>query len=127
MPQQSSNTTYCRSSQKTKSLSYECKPSNTTSFPSLGSPAQMVEAPVFHPTEREFQDPLEYIDRIRPVAEKFGLCRVVPPPNFKVGVHNSMINFSYLFDKMLTSVLLLTALFQRWDVSLPFLLVTFHL
>jgi protein Jumonji len=46
----------------------------------------MVEAPVFHPTEREFQDPLEYIDRIRPVAEKFGLCRVVPPPNFKVGV-----------------------------------------
>jgi hypothetical protein len=47
----------------------------------------MVEAPVFHPTEKEFQDPLEYIDRIRPVAEKFGLCRVVPPPNFKVGVH----------------------------------------
>ncbi|XP_021932109.1 uncharacterized protein LOC110835814 isoform X2 [Zootermopsis nevadensis] len=71
-----------RSSQKAKS-SYACKPSNTTNFPNLESPAQMVEAPVFHPTEKEFQDPLEYIDRIRPVAEKFGLCRVVPPPNFK--------------------------------------------
>jgi len=78
--------TYFRSSQKAKSTSYACKPSNTTSFPSLGSPAQMVEAPVFHPTEKEFQDPLEYIDRIRPVAEKFGLCRVVPPSNFKVNV-----------------------------------------
>ncbi|XP_069701736.1 uncharacterized protein Jarid2 [Periplaneta americana] len=72
-----------RSSQKSKSSSYACRPSNTTVFPHLGSPAQMVEAPIFHPTEKEFQDPLEYIDRIRPVAEKFGLCRVVPPPNFK--------------------------------------------
>ncbi|PSN57956.1 hypothetical protein C0J52_00206 [Blattella germanica] len=70
-----------RGSQKMKS--YICTPSNTTKFPSVGSPAQMVEAPIFHPTEKEFQDPLEYIDRIRPVAEKFGLCRVVPPPNFK--------------------------------------------
>ncbi|KAJ9590135.1 hypothetical protein L9F63_016747 [Diploptera punctata] len=72
-----------RSSQKLKLSSYICTPSNATSFPHLGSPAQMVEAPIFHPTEKEFQDPLEYIDRIRPVAEKFGLCRVVPPPNFK--------------------------------------------
>jgi hypothetical protein len=77
---------FFRSSQKAKSTGYACKPSNTTNFPSLESPAQMVEAPVFHPTEKEFQDPLEYIDRIRPVAEKFGLCRVVPPPNFKVSV-----------------------------------------
>jgi hypothetical protein len=72
----------------------------------------MVEAPIFHPTEKEFQDPLEYIDRIRPVAEKFGLCRVVPPPNFKVYVHNSMMSFSYLFDEMLTSVFLLTTSLQ---------------
>ncbi|XP_036138243.1 protein Jumonji [Monomorium pharaonis] len=44
---------------------------------------RVVEAPTFHPTEKEFQDPLEYIDKIRPIAEKFGICRVVPPPNFK--------------------------------------------
>lgn len=46
--------------------------------------ARLVEAPTFHPTEKDFQDPLEYIDKIRPIAEKFGICRVVPPPNFKV-------------------------------------------
>lgn len=61
--------------------------SNKTTFPSAkdaNGEARVVEAPTFHPTEKDFQDPLEYIDKIRPVAEKFGICRVVPPPNFKV-------------------------------------------
>lgn len=58
-------------------------PTVTATFPSQNSPAQIVEAPTFHPTEKEFQDPLEYIDKIRPHAESFGLCRIVPPPNFK--------------------------------------------
>lgn len=48
------------------------------------TPAKLVEAPTFYPTEKEFEDPLEYIDSITPLAEKFGLCRVVPPSNFKV-------------------------------------------
>jgi len=48
--------------------------------------ACVVEAPTFHPTEKDFQDPLEYIDKIRPIAEKFGICRVVPPSNFKVNI-----------------------------------------
>jgi len=47
---------------------------------------RVVEAPTFYPTEKDFQDPLEYIDKIRPIAEKFGICRVVPPPNFKVNI-----------------------------------------
>ncbi|GLH11559.1 Lysine-specific demethylase lid, partial [Gryllus bimaculatus] len=68
---------------KTSDPSYTCFPSNVAKFPSVGSPAQLVEAPVFYPSEKEFQDPLEYIDRIRPVAETFGLCRVVPPQNFR--------------------------------------------
>ncbi|CAG2057264.1 unnamed protein product [Timema podura] len=62
---------------------YVGTPVKVPSFPSTGGPAQLVEAPTYHPTEKEFQDPLEYIDKIRPVAEKFGLCRIVPPPNFK--------------------------------------------
>lgn len=41
-------------------------------------------APVFRPSEREFADPLSYIESIRPAAEQHGLCRVVPPPGFKV-------------------------------------------
>ncbi|XP_020711474.2 uncharacterized protein LOC105691886 [Athalia rosae] len=72
-----------KSKQKAAEL---CSPSNTTTFPSPKNPneeARLVEAPTFHPTEKDFQDPLEYIDKIRPIAEKFGICRVVPPPNFK--------------------------------------------
>lgn len=48
------------------------------------SEACLVEAPTFHPSEKDFQDPLEYIDKIRPAVEKYGICRVIPPPNFKV-------------------------------------------
>ena len=38
-------------------------------------------APVFYPTVEEFQgNPLDYIGRVcRPVAEKYGICKIVPP------------------------------------------------
>ncbi|KAL1130646.1 hypothetical protein AAG570_011888 [Ranatra chinensis] len=65
-------------------------PSNTlvavgsAHFPKCGTPPCLVEAPTFRPTEKEFHDPLEYIDRITPLAQQFGICRIIPPPNFKV-------------------------------------------
>lgn len=59
------------------------QPSNNTAFPRLDDPAQMVEAPVFRPTEKEFQDPIEFIERIMPIAARFGLCRIIPPSSFK--------------------------------------------
>ncbi|OAD55498.1 Protein Jumonji [Eufriesea mexicana] len=72
---------------KTKQKSSEIySPTNNVTFPSAkdeNNEARLVEAPTFHPSEKDFQDPLEYIDKIRPIAEKFGICRVVPPPNFK--------------------------------------------
>ena len=38
------------------------------------------EAPVFRPTSEEFKlGPLEYIKKIRPYAEQFGICRIIPP------------------------------------------------
>ena len=38
------------------------------------------EAPVFEPTWEEFQEPLVYIAKIKPIAEKAGICKVRPPP-----------------------------------------------
>ena len=42
-------------------------------------PVSVSEAPVFHPTPEQFQDPLRYLALIRSQAEEFGICRIVPP------------------------------------------------
>lgn len=43
-------------------------------------------APVFFPTVEDFQgNPLEYVERIRPQAEKYGICKIVPPPGWNPG------------------------------------------
>ncbi|CAH8357896.1 unnamed protein product [Eruca vesicaria subsp. sativa] len=41
------------------------------------------DAPIFYPSEEEFEDTLSYIAKIRPKAEKYGICRIVPPPSWK--------------------------------------------
>ncbi|KAK8271869.1 hypothetical protein V6Z12_D11G292000 [Gossypium hirsutum] len=37
------------------------------------------DVPVFYPTDEEFEDTLKYIASIRPRAEQYGICRIVPP------------------------------------------------
>ncbi|KAJ1734447.1 hypothetical protein LPJ61_001072 [Coemansia biformis] len=39
----------------------------------------LTPAPTFYPSREEFQDPLAYIQKIRPLAESAGLCKIVPP------------------------------------------------
>ncbi|KAK8638049.1 hypothetical protein V6N13_136492 [Hibiscus sabdariffa] len=41
------------------------------------------DVPVFYPTEEEFEDTLKYIASIRPRAEEYGICRIVPPSSWK--------------------------------------------
>ncbi|MFQ6650728.1 hypothetical protein Gotur_023548 [Gossypium turneri] len=41
------------------------------------------DVPVFYPTDEEFEDTLKYIASIRPRAEQYGICRIVPPSSWK--------------------------------------------
>uniref|UniRef100_A0A182RQF4 [histone H3]-trimethyl-L-lysine(4) demethylase n=1 Tax=Anopheles funestus TaxID=62324 RepID=A0A182RQF4_ANOFN len=41
------------------------------------------EAPVFEPSEEDFKNPLVYINKIRPTAEKYGICKIRPPSSWQ--------------------------------------------
>lgn len=47
--------------------------------PDQGRAQCVPAAPTYYPTREEFNDHLAYIERIRPEAEKYGICRIVPP------------------------------------------------
>lgn len=44
----------------------------------------LTPAPIYHPTVEEFRDPLLYIEKIRVEAERFGICVIQPPPEFRM-------------------------------------------
>ncbi|XP_073446051.1 protein Jumonji [Dendrobates tinctorius] len=43
----------------------------------------MCEIPVLRPSAKEFHDPLIYIESIRSRVEKYGMCTVIPPPDWR--------------------------------------------
>lgn len=57
------------------------------------------EAPVFVPTPEEFKNPLTYINKIRPIAEKYGICKIRPPSV------SFLKDFSLYLDMSLASLL----------------------
>ncbi|XP_066580391.1 lysine-specific demethylase 5A isoform X2 [Amia ocellicauda] len=54
------------------------------------------ECPVFEPSWEDFSDPLGFINKIRPIAEKTGICKIRPPedwqPPFACDVRNFRFN-----------------------------------
>nr|XP_054751747.1 lysine-specific demethylase 5A-like isoform X1 [Lytechinus pictus] len=53
------------------------------------------EAPVFEPSEEDFSDPLAYIAKIRPIAEKTGICKIRPPPDWQPPFAVDVENFKF--------------------------------
>lgn len=51
--------------------------------PEEASRPDLGDAPVFYPTEEEFEDTLTYMASIRTKAEAYGICRIVPPASWK--------------------------------------------
>jgi len=54
----------------------------------------VASGPTFYPTVEDFEgNPLHYIEKIRPIAEKFGICKIVPPkgwnPPFSVDMNQT--------------------------------------
>ncbi|KAI5624611.1 lysine-specific demethylase 5B [Silurus asotus] len=41
------------------------------------------ECPVFEPSWEEFDDPFAFINKIRPIAEKTGICKIRPPQGWQ--------------------------------------------
>ncbi|XP_076469736.1 lysine-specific demethylase 5A-like isoform X2 [Babylonia areolata] len=51
---------------------------------------------VFSPTEEEFQDPLAYIAKIRPIACETGICKIKPPPDWQPPFAAPVDTFSFV-------------------------------
>jgi histone demethylase JARID1 len=56
-------------------------------------------APTFYPSQDEFGDPIAYINQIKQKASKYGICKIIPPVNWKPKF-NAKRNVSHLTQEL---------------------------
>ncbi|XP_029022751.1 protein Jumonji isoform X2 [Betta splendens] len=66
-----------RQKEREQEKEWERQRSRSEGWAALGA------VPVCRPAPREFQDPLVYLDSVREQAEAAGMCRVIPPPDWR--------------------------------------------
>lgn len=47
-------------------------------------PFGLQDCPVFYPTIEEFKDPMAYVRSISEEAQKYGICKIIPPEDWKM-------------------------------------------
>jgi hypothetical protein len=81
--------------------------------------------PIFYPTVEEMEgSPLNYIEKIRPVAQRYGICKIVPPKGWNPGpvckYHFVRLCVSLLVGskKRVTNMVVMHALLRVYVVGL---------
>jgi histone demethylase JARID1 len=62
------------------------------------------EAPTYYPTQKEFADPIKYVQSIRTEAEEYGIVKIVPPkgwsPEFSLDTEVSILHRSSVCNRL---------------------------
>ena len=74
----------------------------------------LLKAPVFEPSEEDFKNPLVYINKIRPTAEKFGICKIRPP---SVSIFNIGACFFSYCSSIIKSIKKFATLFSKSKIK----------
>lgn len=59
-------------------------PRSTMAFARPPRPFELTDCPEFFPTVEEFKDPMTYIKSISPKAVPYGICKIIPPDDWKM-------------------------------------------
>jgi histone demethylase JARID1 len=61
-------------------------PRHPRGAPPAPRPFGLKDCPEYYPTPEQFADPMEYIKSIAEEAKEFGICKIVPPSDWKMPV-----------------------------------------